>query len=111
MAEFDGTVDVAPCALCLQVDELHTMLELRLLPTAGDGGLHRALCRGCVEVITVGLLHSERDGLEPRVSKLWDLVRQAIEAGRKDGEGMGEPDLEKQLRGEFESILVGEGNA
>lgn len=52
--------EVAPCALCLQVDELPSMLEVQLPPSAGEPGMRRRLCAGCVSSIEAAMSESER---------------------------------------------------
>lgn len=54
--------EVAPCALCLQVDELPSMLEVQLPPSQGEPGLRRRLCAGCVSAIEAAMQESDRWG-------------------------------------------------
>lgn len=52
--------EVAPCALCLQVEETGSMLQIDLPPSQGEPGLRRRLCAGCVSSIETAMQESDR---------------------------------------------------
>lgn len=52
--------EVAPCALCLQVEEAGSMLQVDLPPSQGEPGIRRRLCAGCVSSIEAAMQESDR---------------------------------------------------
>lgn len=62
--------ELAPCALCLQVFESPSMIEVQLPPAKGEPGASRRLCGACVSAIEAALPDGKRwESRAPRKQK------------------------------------------